>query len=276
MDQTKRHFLVVAAASRGARFFIKKALREGHDVTGICRAEDDQRALERLTQLLEETKLADGGVQASETAGKLNASNSNIVLSETYKTLLEKDVTIDAVCCFVGVKKLGDMLSHKHQIYTKTVNAIVEGMRQSRWAEMFFHSSSGSEGIPGENFRQLPENYSPKWLLNPFLRLPAVTDILKSEEILAKAHLQGMNFVIFRPAFLTKKPAQRQYGYCFDTTGLDKEELPLRNTTMSISREDVAEEILRVATLPAKEREKWHGHGVYLADMKKRFLKNRK
>ena len=31
---------------------------------------------------------------------------------------------------------------------------------------------------------------------------------------------------------------------------------------MSISREDVAEEILRVATLPESERVKWHGHKV--------------
>ena len=37
---------------------------------------------------------------------------------------------------------------------------------------------------------------------------------------------------------------------------------------MEISREDVAEEFLRLATLPASERAGWHGHGVYLADMK--------
>ena len=29
----KRHFLVVAAASRGARFFIKKALRQGPEAS---------------------------------------------------------------------------------------------------------------------------------------------------------------------------------------------------------------------------------------------------
>ncbi len=38
---------------------------------------------------------------------------------------------------------------------------------------------------------------------------------------------------------------------------------------MTISREDVAEEILRVSTLPDSEREMWFGHGVYLVDMKK-------
>jgi len=68
--------------------------------------------------------------------------------------------------------------------------------------------------------------------------------------------------VIFRPTGLTNSPAKRQYGYSFDTTGLNKEELPLRHAKMSISREDVVEEILRVATLPESERVKWHGHKV--------------
>ena len=49
----KHHFLVVAAAARGARFFIKKALRQGHDVTALCRAADDQAAHERMTRLLQ-------------------------------------------------------------------------------------------------------------------------------------------------------------------------------------------------------------------------------
>ena len=40
----------------------------------------------------------------------------------------------------------------------------------------------------------------------------------------------------------------------------------------SIGREDTAEEILRVATLPEKERTKWHGHGEYLVDMKEKYF----
>jgi len=35
----------------------------------------------------------------------------------------------------------------------------------------------------------------------------------------------------------------------------------------SIAREDVAEEILRVATLPDAERAIYHGHALYLADL---------
>jgi hypothetical protein len=77
-----------------------------------------------------------------------------------------------------------------------------------------------------------------------------------------------MKFVIFRPAWLTNDPAKRSYGYCFNTTGLDNETLPLRKAKTTISREDVAEEILRVSTLPKQERAEWFGHGVYLVDMK--------
>ena len=99
--------------------------------------------------------------------------------------------------------------------------------------------------------------------------IPAFKEYLKSEVILAQARAEGLKFVIFRPAGSINGPAKRQYGYSFDTTGLDKEDLPLRHAKKSISREDVAEKILRVATLPESERLKWHGHGVYLVDMKK-------
>ena len=42
---------------------------------------------------------------------------------------------------------------------------------------------------------------------------------------------------------------------------------PPRNANMTISREDVAEEILRVSTLPDLEWTMWFRHGVYLVDM---------
>ncbi len=99
--------------------------------------------------------------------------------------------------------------------------------------------------------------------------IPAFKEYLKSEVILAQARAEGLKFVIFRPAGLKNGSAKRQYGHSFDTTGLDKEDLPLRHAKKSISREDVAEEILRVATLPESERLKWHGHEVYLVAIKK-------
>jgi nucleoside-diphosphate-sugar epimerase len=269
-----RHFLVVAAASQGGRLFVKKALNQGHDVTALCRATDDQGALDRITRLISDATLTPGGVPVAEVKGRLQAYHSNILDPNTYITLLNGDTSIDGVCCFVGVTKIKEMFSKEHQLYTHTVGAIVEGMRQSRWVELFYHGSSGSEGPPGQNIAKLPENYTPKWLITPFLHMPAVKNYLESESILAQAIAEGLLFVIFRPAFLTNGPAKRKYGYSFDTTGMDKEELPLRNTTMSISREDVSEEILRVATLRGKDRKQWFSHGVYLADFKKNIAEN--
>ena len=76
-----------------------------------------------------------------------------------------------------------------------------------------------------------------------------------------------MKFVVYRPAWLINGATRRSYGYCFDTTDWDNERLPLRNAKMTISREDVAEEILRVSTLSDLERTMWFGQGVYLVDM---------
>lgn len=264
----RNHFLVVAAASRGARFFIKNALRQGHDITALCRASDDQAALNRMTKLLAETTISPGGRENADVEGTLRAYNKNIVEAETYCDLLEKYPSIDRVCCFVGVTTLRLMMSPTHQLYTKTIGAIVEGMRRSRWVEFFYHGSSGTEGVPGENVSRLPENFRPQWMLNLALKIPAAQDCFESEKILADAKTEGMKFVVFRPAWLTTNPARRAYGYCFDTTSMDNESLPLQDTKTTIGREDVAEEILRVATLPNDERIHWHGHGVYLVDMK--------
>ena len=268
----KRHFLVVAAASRGARFFIKKALRQGHDVTALCRAADAEAALVRINGLLRETMLAEGGVEAAQSAGVLRASTSTILEAETYRAFLEDDPSIDRVCCFVGATTFRQMMSRNAQLYTKTIGAVVEGMRRSRWVEFFYHGSSGSEGIPGNTVQILPDNFRPRWLLSIGLKLPAAQDCFESETILAESRDEGMKFVVFRPAWLTTAPAKRDYGYCFDTTGMDNKDLPLRDAKTTISREDVAEEILRVATLPDEERAVWHGHGVYLVDLRRPLI----
>ena len=69
LNQKKRHFLVIAAAARGARFFIKNALKQGHDVTGLCRADSDKAALERINSLLQKTELTPGGIHSSDKVG---------------------------------------------------------------------------------------------------------------------------------------------------------------------------------------------------------------
>ena len=265
-EEPKHHFLVIASASRGARYFVKKALRQGHDVTALCRAADDDAALLRMKELLKDTALTEGGVEAAPQPGTLFAKNHDILQPETYSTLLANDSSIDRVCCFVGVTTFRDMMSRTHQLYTRTIGAIVEGMRRSRWVELYYHGSSGVEGVPGQGIPQLPDNFYPKWLLNLGLKIPAAQNCFESEKILAQA--EGLTFVIFRPAWLTSQPAKRAYGYCFDYTGMDHEQFPLRTAKVTIGREDVAEEILRVCVLPDAVRSKWHGHGVYLADKK--------
>jgi hypothetical protein len=281
MPQNKRHFLVVAAASRGARFFIKKALQEGHDVTAICRAESESAALVRINGLLRETKLTmnplcDSAAKKRSQMGILKATNQSILSEETYVTLLHNDISIDAVCCFVGVTKFADMLNKQNKLYSQTITAIIRGMQKSRLVEFYYHGSSGTEGVPGNSFAKLPDNYKLKWLLNIFNNMPIVKDYRESEGLLAEAGDQGMQFVIFRPAFLTNAPAKRLYRYCFDNTGFDDQMLPLMHSTMDISREDVAEEILRVASLTNTERQDYYGHGVYLVNMKASFFKKNK
>ena len=267
-ETARRHFLVVAASSRGARFFVKNALLQGHSVTALCRAQDDVAALARMEGLLAETSLTEGGMGPAETPGKLAASNSNIFEAETFKKLLTENALINALCCFVGVSGLSEMFKRDNKVYSNTISAMMEGMRQSRWVETYYHGSSGVEGAPGQHRAELPANYQPRCLLSLFFKLPVFLDYLTTEGLLAEAKSSGCQFVIFRPAFLTTNPAKRAFGRSLDTTGMDKPELPLRQTLMEISREDVAEEMLRVASLPAGERAHWHGHGVYLADIK--------
>lgn len=276
MSLNKKHFLVVAAASRGARLFIKKALQEGHDVTAICRAESESAALVRMNRLLHETTLIANPVCNSQIkepmqSGILTATNRSILSEQTYVTLLQNDISINAVCCFVGLTRLTDMLDKQNKLYSQTIKAVISGMQSSRLVEFYYHGSSGTEGVPGKSFAKIPDNFKPKWLLNIFNNMPIVQDYRESERLLAEAADYGMRFIIFRPAFLTSGPAKRRYRYCFDTTECDNPMLPLRHSTMAISREDVAEEILRVALLPDSDRQKWFGHGVYLANMKASF-----
>ena len=152
-------------------------------------------------------------------------------------------------------------------LYTRTIRALIRGMRESRWVEFFIMARRVAKVSP-DNKPQLPANFRPQWLLNWGLRIPAARDCFASEMLLAEAKSSGLKFVVFRPAWLTNAPAKRSYGYCFDTTAMDDGALPLRDAKTTISREDVAEEILRVATLPEPERARWFGHGVYLVDMK--------
>lgn len=221
-----------------------------------------------LKRVLSDTVLVDGRTSSVDARGVLDASSQDILDPETYRSLLDEHSSINRVCCFVGVAGVHQIMRRDAKLYTRTIQALVHGMRKSRWVEFFYHGSSGSEGLPGQNIPQLPANFRPEWILNWGLKIPAAQDCFASEMLLAEAKLSGLKFVVFRPAWLTTAPAKRSYGYCFDTTAMDDGALPLRDAKMTISREDVAEEILRVATLPEQDRVRWFGHGVYLVDMK--------
>ena len=103
----RHHFLVISAASRGARFFVKKALQQGHSMTALCRALDDNDAIARMQALLDKTPLTHGGLPSADTPGTIQAFDRNIFDPETYQMLLNQDRSIDRVCCFVGATSLG-------------------------------------------------------------------------------------------------------------------------------------------------------------------------
>ena len=145
---------------------------------------------------------------------------------------------------------------------------MTDSMKISRWVETFVYGSSVSEGILGQHRQlKLPANYKLKWLLKKPGKTPATKNYFESEHIFANAKEDSLKFILFRPAFLTSGIAKRNIGLCFDSTELNNKELPLEKTKISLSREDVAEEILLVATLPEIERKKtpwsWHIFGRY-------------
>ena len=143
-------FLDIAAASRSAQFFVKKALQQGHFVTALCRAVDDAGALARMQALLDKTTLTHGGLPSADTAGIIETFDRNILDSETYPMLLNQDTSIGRVCCFVGVTSLGQILRRDIRLYSQTIQALITGMIKSRWVEFYYHGSSGTEGIPGK------------------------------------------------------------------------------------------------------------------------------
>ena len=267
----KRHFLVVAAASRGARIFVKRALQQGHDVTALCRAKDDEDALKRMQSLVKETKLTAGGPPVSAQEGTLRASSRDITNPITFRDMLDGDPSIDALCCFVGVTSVKQMMSRSFKLYLRTVTAMTNGMRESRWVETFYHRSVGAAGVPGTSRMGWPQNYNLLFKFYSFVLVPiffpVYQDVVNSENVLGAAAKEGLKFVIFRPGALNDKAAERHVGCSFDETSLDEGPVELRHADVSISREDVAEQILRVASAAEHEREKWHGHGVYMVNM---------
>lgn len=157
----KHHFLVIAAASLGAQFFVKKALQQGRSLTALCRAMDDDGALARMQALLDKTTITHGGLPSADTAGIIEAFDKNILDFETYQMILNQDSSIGRVCCFVGVTSLGQILRRDIRLYSQTIQVSITGMINSRGVEFYCRSSSGTEGIPGKKTEAATHNFRP-------------------------------------------------------------------------------------------------------------------
>lgn len=264
----KRHFLVIGGTSRVARFFIKKALYEGHDVSALCRAESDASALERIQNNFLTTSLTPQHHKMEQTKpvmGELKAYAYDMHDPENYKKILLNNPSIDAVVSFIGPSEK-TLFNFKINLYTSMIQALIKGMGQSRQVEFHYHSSVGNEGVPGHSKTKLPAHYS--FFINMVFSLiyPIFKNLTKSENYLAK--YGKMNFVIYRPDALTDAKAKRNFLSTFDHAQYGKNDFDMDKASKFISREDVAEEILRIATLPQDKRNVYFGHGVYLVDRK--------
>lgn len=261
----KRHFLVVAATSRCARLFIKKALLSGHDVTALCRAGDDESALTRMRTVLDETEITDPPRPPSEGPGTLKASNRNILDSGTYADLLADDETIDGLCCFVGTTSSRQAMSPFTRLYTDTIRAMVDGMSESRAVEVLYHSSVGAGGEPANAYVYWPDNYPMmSWAIAWVA--PVFRNVARSERLFEKHEKPHMDYIVFRPGSLKDHSAKSNYEALVDLSKKRPFKAELSDMKISIGREDVANEMLRVAMLPAEDRKALYRRSLYLAD----------
>lgn len=264
----KRHFLVIGGTSRVARFFIKKALLEGHVINVLCRAQTDGEALKRIyNNLLQTTLKAQHNKieQHNFDMGSLKAHADDMHNPESYRKILINNPNIDAVVSFIGPSEK-TLFNFKMNLYTSMIRALIEGMHQSRQVEFHYHSSVGNEGVPGQSKTKLPAHYSFFLNMTFSILFPVFKNLTKSENLLAKNG--KMNFIIYRPDALIDTEAKRNFLSTFDYVQFGKNDFDLRQASKCISREDVAEEILRIATLPLEKRNVYFGHGLYLVDRK--------
>ncbi len=158
-------------------------------------------------------------------------------------------------------------MSSSYSIYTNTIKAIINGTAKNRSVEIYYHSSVGVMGIPAEARLELPENYSLIQKIGIHF-VPVFRNVVESERLLGGALNKNLKYIVFRPATLTNKKASRNIGFSFNETGYRNEMFPLSKAKTTISREDVAEEILRVAELSQEARENYYSNAVYLVEMK--------
>ncbi|MEO1188555.1 MAG: hypothetical protein AAFW60_05735 [Pseudomonadota bacterium] len=256
---------MVAATSRVARLFIKKALGAGHDVTALCRADSEAGALTRMEAVLQETVAEVRPEFSSSVPGVLTASNKDIFSAQTYMELLSAQADIDAICCFVGVTKTSQMINPFERTYTKTINAILEGIKQSRPVEVLYHSSVGTGGAPANAKVYWPANYPNSAAITPIM-FPIFRNVTASERLFARSDTLHNEYIVFRPGGLRDDAAKGDYTSLENLSKASPYIESLKKMSTTINREDVADEILRVSMLSPAERASMYQKSYYLAD----------
>ncbi|NQY98818.1 MAG: NAD(P)H-binding protein [Henriciella sp.] len=236
-------------------------------MTALCRATDDDGALTRMREVLDETEITDPPRPPSDGPGKLKASNRNILEANTYADLLAADETIDGLCCFVGTTSSRQAMSPFTRLYTDTIRAILDGMAESRPVEVLYHSSVGAGGEPANAYVYWPDNYpSMSWAIAWIA--PVFRNVARSERLFEEQNQPHTDYITFRPGSLKDHSAEGNYHVLVDLSKKCPFKAELSEMKTSIGREDVANEMLRVATLPEQDRKALYGSSLYLADRK--------
>ncbi|MEM9841128.1 MAG: hypothetical protein AAF767_00710, partial [Pseudomonadota bacterium] len=203
----------------------------------------------------------------SDGVGTLKASNRNILEASTYADLLVADATIDGLCCFVGTTSSRQAMSPFTRLYTDTIRAILDGMTESRAVEVLYHSSVGAGGAPANAYVYWPDNYpSISWAIAWVA--PVFRNVARSERLFEQHETPHTDYITFRPGSLKDHSAESNYEVLVDLSKKRPFKAELSDMKTSIGREDVANEMLRVATLPAEDRKTLYGKSLYLADRK--------
>ena len=126
------HFLVIAAASPGAWFFLNEALQPGHSVTALCTFSVPCRCSCAVQALLDKATLTIGNIPSGDTPCVIQAFDRNILDPETFQMLLYQANFIDRVCFYIKASCLCQMLRRDIRLYSQIIQALITGMRDSR------------------------------------------------------------------------------------------------------------------------------------------------
>ncbi|MEO1360188.1 MAG: hypothetical protein AAFU81_07600, partial [Pseudomonadota bacterium] len=97
---------------------------------------------------------------------------------------------------------------------------------------------------------------------------PVFRNVARSERLFEKHDKPHTEYITFRPGSLKDHGAESNYEVLVDLSKKRPFKAELSEMKISIGREDVANEMLRVATLALDDRKALYGRSLYLADRK--------